>query len=133
MSRKLDALVAEWVEKYECVCDEEAADCPIHAYDDHDTLLPYSSDIAAAWRVAEKMREVHGCGVNVNIVRAAFVLASDRGSYSCEIMGGRLRYSSPFLGLSATAITAPLAICLAALRAIGVPEAEIQEALDVSS
>jgi len=49
--RELDALVAEYVIGYECVCDEEPVDCPIHAYNDHYTLSPYSTDIAAAWRV----------------------------------------------------------------------------------
>lgn len=48
--RKLDAEVAE-IMGYECVCEEEAADCPIHAYGDRDTLRPYSTDVAAAFTV----------------------------------------------------------------------------------
>ena len=54
--RELDALVAEKVMGYECVCDEEPRDCPIHAKDDRDTLLPYSTDLAAAKGIVEKMR-----------------------------------------------------------------------------
>lgn len=49
--RELDAEVAKYIIGYECVCEEEAADCPIHAYDDHDTLRPYSTDLAAAFSV----------------------------------------------------------------------------------
>lgn len=50
-SRELDSLVAKHVMGYECVCDEEPADCPIHAYNDRDTLRAYSIDIAAAFAV----------------------------------------------------------------------------------
>ena len=54
--RELDALVAEKVMGYECVCDDEPRDCPIHAREDYDTLLAYSTDIAAAKGVVEKMQ-----------------------------------------------------------------------------
>lgn len=52
-SRELDAKIAKYIIGYECVCDETPVDCPIHAYDDRDTLRPYSTDIAAAFAVDE--------------------------------------------------------------------------------
>lgn len=110
MTRKLDALVAEWIEKYECVCDEEAADCPIHAYDDHDTLLPYSTDIAAAWRMVDKMFE-----------------HPDQGVYLA------FRHHLSLTGHVSPSHLMSRRICVAVLRAVGVPEAEIQGALDADT
>ena len=56
--RTLDALVAKKVMGYECVCDEEPCDCPVHAQGDYDTLLAYSTDIEDAWRIIECLHSV---------------------------------------------------------------------------
>ena len=121
MTRKLDALVAEWVEEYECVCDEEAADCPIHAYDDHDMLLPYSTDISVAWKLIDKIITDDN---DIDQVELGGGWQDEDGWYCLFIHGefGEWPY--------ATAEMPAFAICLAVLRAVGVPEAEIQEALN---
>jgi len=49
----MDAAVAEAL-GYECVCDEESLDCPIHCDDDPWTKRRYSTDIAAAWKLVER-------------------------------------------------------------------------------
>ena len=98
--RELDALIAEKVMGYECVCDEEPVDCPIHNKADLYTLRPYSTDIAAAWGVVEKLRLFvmpwgldEWCAANQRDERLAFSDILESGE------------------------TAPLAICRAALKA----------------
>lgn len=43
----MDAAVAKAL-GYECVCDEEPSDCPVHC-NDPDVRFRYSTDISAAW------------------------------------------------------------------------------------
>lgn len=73
--RRMDALVAERVMDYQCVCDDEPCDCPIHAKDDYHTLLPYSTNIAAAWRIVETLAaDGRGQAAALAICRAALKL-----------------------------------------------------------
>lgn len=97
--REMDALVAEKVMGYLCVCDEEPRDCPIHAKSDQDTLLSYSTDIADAWIMMEKMRFVIGSHHGLH-----------GGLHPCD--GWLARKGTVF----ALAKTAPLAICRVALK-----------------
>lgn len=80
----------------------------------------YSTDIGAAWEVVEKIRErkdKNGGSVTCHVI--------DRVTeWHCDITSDDLR-----IDVLGTGDTAPLAICLAALRAVGVDEAEIQEAM----
>lgn len=87
---------------------------------DDDRDPPYSTDIAAAWGVVEKM-ESDGFRCDVSSVNP----------------DGYPNWYAKFLRFTAgesptywmeRADTASLAICLAALLAVGVPESEIQEA-----
>ena len=76
----------------------------LHAWD----VCPhFSSNIAAAWRVVEEF------------VDFSFYQISKEGKV-------KVRLDGRYIGIAATA---PLAIVLAALRAVGVDEAEIQAAL----
>lgn len=96
--RVMDTLVAEWVMGYECVCDEEPCDCPIHAKNDYDTLLPYSTDIAAAKRIAEKMGFlILQCNDKINQIWLV------ENPITVNV-------------ISSTVETTPLAICRAALK-----------------
>lgn len=72
-------------------------------------MLPtYSSDIAAAWEIVRKFLEQ---------LRWNVELSSDQGElleWRCELRGG-----DPYVEVYADAPTAPEAICLAALDAVG--------------
>ena len=108
--RELDALVAEKVmgcKVYVEANGNPRCDCPganatgprPHAsYGLYASLKRYSTDIAAAWEVVEKMRED---GFLVALYRSAGAWIAD---------------TNPGYGKSDTA---PHAICLAALRAVG--------------
>lgn len=109
-SRELDAKVAKHIMGYECVCDEIPIDCPIHAHNDRDTLRPYSTDVAAAWRVIIKMRELgFGFTISDNANRHA-------GHIDCRFW----RLNDDMRRGIAIEDKAPIAICLAALKAAGV-------------
>jgi hypothetical protein len=86
---ELDALVAEKV-----------MGLPEEIWQDRDqmTSFPYSTDIAAAWAVVEKVGN--------------FTIWQYEGEWQC-FLGGGIKNKS-------YAATAPLAICLAALKATGV-------------
>ena len=112
-SRALDALVAEKVmgwEWFRFIRHEDSyigefgpaqGDEPIaENYGEHPPL--YSTSIAAAWEVVEKLRDTQ-----FTLERDALVSA---GGWSC-MMGGFGEGS-----------TAPLAICRAALKAVGVTD-----------
>ena len=83
------------------------------------TALPhYSTDISAAWLVVEKMRSQYECIIRVMVLSPA--QAERIGApYGCNISGGRLEYPTPDIYLFASADTTPLAICRAALKAVG--------------
>lgn len=102
--REIDALVAERIIEYRCVCDEEPLVCPIHAMGDLDVLLPYSTDVGAAMAVLRQMRDLgfwwhiacHPLGIEITFFRFG------AGSGSALVNG---------VGML------PLAICRAALKA----------------
>ncbi len=129
MSRKIDALVAEKVMGWK----REVQDRTIVGYRDGGGKFHIisglqgvsncwnpSTDIAAAWEVVEKMR-LMGITVFIGIpgrddeVGTSFTKRDDVTDEAEEVG-------------SSSAPTAPLAISLAALRAVGVPESEIEEA-----
>lgn len=152
MSNKIDALVAEkvmgftwwsacgksylippWVEgfygfrdgkHYHFVAGKQHDAAPIElSYSDYQNLAipPYSTSIFAAWAVVEKMQDhlpslTYRCGDGPPF---------DKMRWVCEFMRDFL----PGDWKGAARDTAPLAICIAALKAVGVPESEIQEAL----
>ena len=128
---EIDALVAEkvmgWKPNQECT-DENRE---IHEYydgwictaceatggwgsqDDHDTgLHRYSTDIAAAWEVAEK--HLHP-DWDVDLYRDKV----EGGSWECELVCWERK-----IAVTAVADTAPMAICLAALKAVGEKDTE---------
>lgn len=70
-----------------------------------DTLPHYSTDIAAAWAVVEQLHAQH--------IRVAVIAYLD-GNHRCELRG----QGTEFL-LAKEGPTAPAAICLAALKAVG--------------
>jgi hypothetical protein len=113
--RELDALVAEKVMGLICSCRIERTYCAIHGEYHTGSLRAYSTEIAAAWEVVEK----------VAVKGIDFYLEKDphRSFYWCRfndtIQGtfNREGYEDTRLG-EGTADTAPLAICLAALEAV---------------
>jgi len=92
------------IEDYACRCisDEhnESDDCK------PDVLKHYTADISAAWQVVEKIREEYG-----------FAIRELFGVYEVVIVE---RKNIKNTIESASADTAPMAICLAALKAKGV-------------
>lgn len=112
--RELDALVAEkvmgiwpWLlhDEYEpkaMTCPETGIQTsPVRAFD------RYSTDISAAWQVVERM-QVDGSWYSISGPADGFP------RYHAEILNGWKSLAE------AEAETAPRAICLAALRALGV-------------
>lgn len=101
--RELDALVAEQVlgKKVELY---RLCPVPYHRFKDTEQGIPYySTDIAAAWEVVEKVQRING-RFRVDIVGP------------CQ---GSDEYSVGFLPMLSGYGTAPLAICRAALKAVG--------------
>lgn len=117
--RELDALVGEKVMGFTLDYEfEEITNAPnvkeLRSKDDEWGILPnYSTDIAAAWQVVEMFRR----GVAGHVAAYIEMHVSDavRGNdCSCSI-------SAPDLAeVVAFANEMPLAICLAALKAVGV-------------
>ena len=125
--RDLDALVAEQVmgcrvrwrsygtTKAYPYCDCEG-NCGFHNRTDEqndDLLECYSTDIAAAWTVVEKIKERGDLFPNVSLIR----VIDNKWQHKCEIW----RNTGHACGWIAEeyAATATLAICLAALKAVG--------------
>jgi hypothetical protein len=101
--RELDALVAQYVKCedlriYECPHRR----WPILIYCECPTLPHYSTDIAAAWEVVEKMHEQHGVDVN----------GLSSSGFACTIYGAAGHWRAY------DEVSAPLAICRAALNAM---------------
>jgi len=116
--RELDALVAEKVMK--CKTATKEWNGVLHPFcccdgSDHEqrcTYVPgmlayYSTDIAAAWEVVERFD-------NFSLSRA-WSMNGQKVGVACWLAGG-------FVDLAATA---PLAICRAALKAVGVETVEL--------
>ena len=119
MSRELDALVAEKVMGWWQRTHPEGLWVDWHRPSGHyaDAVPAFSTDIAAAWEVVEKIHE--NCGPNRWCFRLEDVgQATNRpiGAYWCATFE---KYSTYY---SATELTAPEAICRAALAAVGVEE-----------
>lgn len=133
MSRKLDALVAEKVMGHE---NDVVATIP--AIPPHNWIEPpgqprraiafagfepphYSTDIAAAWEVVEKIKNTHEWSIE-----------NDQGEINEWLVSVTEIERQPGVlatGHCAEAPTAPHAICLAALKACGVPESQVEEAM----
>ena len=106
MSRELDALVAEKVMGLPCldIPPSDGRDCPRCG------CPSYSIDIAAAWEVVEKMEACpypHGAEIGSAYVDGldGYIVAFGRGG------------PEP-IDVAEFAVTAPLAICRAALKAV---------------
>lgn len=108
--RELDSVIAEKLMAYQCTCNEPpgVVDCPIHNKDDRNVLLPYSTDIASAWQVIERLQQLNHIThleIYCGITQTAYAIsATVRGAEGHSFYGG--------------ASTAPLAICRAALNLI---------------
>jgi len=115
MTRKLDALIEKHIYN---LADNE------FVVSGEGKGLRYSADIAAAWRVVEKLWQTHKLSIAVWHVQPGQV-----GAFVKETIAG------DFVGFTCDASeltvkpTAPLAICIAALRAVGVSQAEIYAAI----
>lgn len=102
--RELDALILKGIfglEPQECMVGGHPRGCPGST-----TITSYSTDIAAAWQVVEKL---------MNELQLAFYLDS-RGDklWDCSFTRDSLDITPGCLGVD----TAPLAICRAALMAV---------------
>ncbi len=105
----LDEFMDDWMAKCD-KCNIETSGgsremCPASGH-----TQPYSTDIAAAWTVVEKLR----CAWDFSLQ----VFAEEGGTGACfTVMGETFRSDGSHM-FSAEADTAPLAICLAALKAV---------------
>ena len=124
MSRKIDALVAEKVmgfsvtREYAFPAWSVPPESPLFRKWDGEYVSngapPFSTDIAAVWSVVEKFGyTIHTCDMGVKVE-----LFNEPGKGPSRRVGESLESS------------APIAICLAALRAVGVPETEILAAME---
>jgi len=112
--RELDALVAEKVlgchlERYQDALrprENITCGCRPRKHGDMLNLWPYSTNIEAAWLVVEEM---HGRGLTVQIIAGEQFFHCDIAPHPAE--SGVIA--------SESADTAPHAICLAALKAVG--------------
>jgi hypothetical protein len=106
--RELDALVAEKVMGRRFTRHLCEPGTPPHEWVDSD-VPEYSTDIAAAWGVVEKLRE-HFAGVEV--------MALTKTNANPNYFEAKL-WANTWVHSFAEAPTAPHAICLAALKAVG--------------
>jgi hypothetical protein len=121
--RKIDRLVAEKVLKQETrikwVVTQKKYEYKFYNVNGDEIWLPlpkYSTDIKDAWQVVEKLRD-----------RYVYIdLTNNDDLYCCELMEQDWENESRYFTYYADAETAPLAICLAALKAVGV-EVEVTE------
>lgn len=78
-----------------------------------DYLIPsYSTDIAAAWQVIEKLRQDHR--VDISLCNNSIVLPDYQNQVRVKVFD-----RGEISAIEQTDIAAPLAICLAALRVVG--------------
>ena len=79
--------------------------------------LPYSTDIAAAWEVVEKLKELDWA-LEVSVTNK--LPEGDSETYYCGLLRGddNAPWREDFRHIQAWAATAPLAICHAALEAV---------------
>lgn len=112
--RELDALIAEKVMGYKVENTAEGyfLKGQLGNYSWHNTVLRYSTDISAAWEVVEHFNEL---GWDISVVGSGELKSSDSWHVEFEprYVGGETNGVIIEGGFSA-----PLAICLAALKAI---------------
>ena len=126
--RELDALVAEklfgWegIERVECSRCGIGEGADLHGYYEDSSVLcipKYSTDIAAAWEVLDHVYKTSGFQ-EISILRFS---ESDGWEVRLGKPGSRTRIeahvSGSMLNHENVAQAAPLAICLAALKAVG--------------
>lgn len=124
MSSKLDRLVAERVMKFERF--DWPADSSGFVWFDREANTNRggwwspSSDISAAWCVKRAMY-TKGFRLSMSEPFVSLIVSFKKGNDQGKPCGGSEQAQNED--------KEPLAICLAALRACGVPEAEIQEAM----
>lgn len=114
-SRELDALVAEKVMGWTPRGPHPIFASRVFATGHSDTFAPYfSSDVLAAWQVVQKMREL-GWWMRLQSPFESDDSTWNAGftAHSCTGWNGRPDHSGQ-------GDTAPLAICLASLKALGV-------------
>lgn len=104
--RELDALVAEKVLGYRLVGDGQMEIPPTRGLR---PIPSYSEDVAAAWEVVEKLKELAPPTANPEIEITAW-----RGHVRVDLLG----FGYDFPVIEEMADTAPHAICLAALKAV---------------
>lgn len=134
MSTALDRLVSEKVMGWPVI--DFAANAPKGGYiraacayrgSDHPTdrcgKWSPSTEIGAAWEVVEHLRKQRSATDKMDDPTWAVALNGSGDRWICDVSDWRGR-----LDVSACNKEACVAICLAALRAVGVPESEIQEA-----
>ena len=84
--------------------------------DSRTIIIPkYSTDIAAAWVLVEKVADLHGCQFSIERVGKPWEIRC--GKYGAVVSGGDLQYERPDLTLAVYADSAPLAITRAAIKA----------------
>lgn len=118
--RELDALVAEKVMGMGKPPYGDASNCPTCGYDGlwSEEIQPYSTDIAAAWMVVEHLKNT----LNGKEWTGEFNLFFNGEKYECWWSFSRRTNEGLYETSKDESIaeTAPLAICLAALKTIGV-------------
>lgn len=120
MSREIDAMVAEKVmgwTKAEPLDGRSRAwppDCKIKMWPHGISIPPYSTDIASAWEVVERMGRWHGFDFIVRTTGGLY------GKKEWEAGWYEDGFEGPESRAVADADTVPMAICLAALAAAGV-------------
>lgn len=118
--RELDALIAEkvmgWKLDYEFADSIGAPTVPAlrDQYDEWGMLPEFSTDISAAWQVVKRLAD---SGFNVTISR----VLDWRDKYECYLVKENWRDDER---ICKGADTAPLAICLAALKAVEATQKE---------
>ena len=113
--RELDVLIAEkvmcWINFHEIVIGGQHKWCGSSSqWDGLGELVPqYSSEIAAAWQVVEKLKELSATNIVIEMLQYS-------EEWWCEVRG--ISNSKGESLQSAKDKTAPLVICKAALKAL---------------
>lgn len=102
---------------------EASDDLPV--WEEFYDVPPFSTDISAAWQVVEKLAELFGCQIAVKILNkhSGKIWNGERWElkkYSATVAGGNLGYDTPDLTSTIYHNEVCMAICLAALAAVGV-------------
>lgn len=129
MSDKINAMVAEKIFGWKRIHDEYSrwwsipeSDPAYADLDGHDYTPPYSSDISAAWAVVHRVKDLHSeSRGGMGDVVITFNPYTARWTVKFNWSNNKpVEWDNP---------SECMAICIAALKAVGVPDSEIQEAL----